>query len=129
MNRALDETRHERPYPKLSSAAIEMLESLKWPGNVRELRNVMTRVAVFLPEGAKQVLPLHVLPHLETSAEPMRDKGASDKSGLLIPEDATLSEAEAILIKHALSVTSGNRTKAAKLLGIGLRTLRRRLNE
>jgi DNA-binding NtrC family response regulator len=129
MNRALDETGHERPYPKLSSAAIEMLESLKWPGNVRELRNVMTRVAVFMPQEARQVLPLHVLPHLETSAESSREKKASDKKVVLIPEDATLSVAEDILIKETLKKTGGNRTKAAKILGIGIRTLRRRLNE
>jgi len=129
MNRALDEIGHERPFPKLSSAAIEMLESLKWQGNVRELRNVITRVAVFLPAGARQVLPMHVLPHLETSAETSSETRSSGKRGIMIPENATLSEAESILIKHALSVTGGNRTKAAKLLGIGLRTLRRRLNE
>jgi len=129
MNRALDEIGHEHPFPKLSSAAIEMLESLKWQGNVRELRNVMTRVAVFLPSGAKQVLPMHVLPHLEASAEPSSETQASVNKGVLIPENATLSEAEEILIRHALSVTGGNRTKAAKLLGIGIRTLRRRLNE
>jgi len=129
MNRALDETGHERPYPKLSSAVIEMLESLKWPGNVRELRNVMTRVAVFLPEEARQVLPLHVFPHLETPGEQYRDKRETESSGIFIPEDSTLSEAEDMIIKQALKATGGNRTKAAKLLGIGIRTLRRRLNE
>lgn len=130
MNRALDEVGHRRPYPKLSIPAIELLEKLRWPGNVRELRNVMTRVAVFMPQEARQVLPMHVLPHIETSpSEETPDISIHREGGIFIPEGTTLQQSEDILIQHALEKTGGNRTKAAKLLGIGIRTLRRKLNQ
>jgi DNA-binding NtrC family response regulator len=129
MNRALAELGAMEPYPILSSAAIDLLEGLSWKGNVRELRNVMTRVATFLPHTARQVLPMHVMPHLEGALE---EAGPADRAAsgevVSVPSGITLEEADRILIDDALQRTGGNRTKAAKALGIGLRTLRRKLN-
>jgi len=131
MERALAEMGVAHPYPVLSTAALRLLEGLPWKGNVRELRNVMTRVATLLPPSARQVLPMHVLPHLEERPEaaPVGSPGGSAKEGTFIPDDATLEEAERALIEAALRRTGGNRTKAAKILGVGIRTLRRKLNE
>lgn len=130
MERALDELGVARPRPKLSSAAISLLEQLPWKGNVRELRNVITRVATLLPPSARQVLPLHVTPHIEDAmrSTPVAEVPQSG-DGIFIPHSATLAEAEEILIQSALARHGGNRTHAARDLGIGIRTLRRKLNQ
>ncbi|MCG6552319.1 MAG: sigma-54 dependent transcriptional regulator [Candidatus Magnetominusculus sp. LBB02] len=129
LGRAFAEMGVAPPYPPLSPASIDLIEGLSWKGNVRELRNVMTRVATLLPRNTKQVLPIHVTPHLEDT-EPQRliVKPEQDGSGIYIPIGATLQEAEERIIRETLSHTGNNRTRAAKILKIGIRTLRRRLS-
>jgi DNA-binding NtrC family response regulator len=129
MERAFAEVGHGQPYPTLSSAAIGLLERLPWKGNVRELRNVMTRVATLLPRNAKQVLPMHVLPHIEGTRPLLSATKPSNQDGVYIAPGTSLEEAEWMLIDLALRQTGGNRTRAAEILGIGVRTLRRKLNE
>lgn len=132
MERAFAEMGAPQPYPKLSSAAIGLLEEHPWRGNVRELRNVMTRVATLLPHAARQVLPMHVAPHIETVEghlhEPV-DSARNVGGGVNIPDGSTLEQAERVLIDNALKLCGGNRTRAARMLGIGIRTLRRKLNQ
>jgi DNA-binding NtrC family response regulator len=127
MDRAFMEMGHPPPHPTLSTAAVELLEKQPWHGNVRELRNVMTRVAILLPPDARRVLPMHISPHLEQGGE---EAGApSYKEGVFIPPGTKLREAEDMLIADALRQARGNRTRAAKRLGMGIRTLRRKLNK
>jgi DNA-binding NtrC family response regulator len=128
MDRAFEKMGLDPPYPALSTATISLLEGPEWKGNVRELRNVMTRVATLLPASARQVIPMHVLPHLEAGPVRFGEARARDADGVLVPRGVTLDEAEEILIGEALRQTGGNRTKAAKMLGISIRTLRRKLN-
>ena len=59
---------------------------------------------------------------IEVSSYPPED-------GTFIPTGTLLKDAEEMLIKAALRYTGGNRTKAAKMLGIGIRTIRRKINE
>ncbi|RJQ48798.1 MAG: sigma-54-dependent Fis family transcriptional regulator [Nitrospiraceae bacterium] len=129
LERAFDEMRREKPYPAFSPETIHLLQQYPWQGNVRELRNIMTRVATLLPSDTKRIFPFHILPHL---GEMKRTERPSDSmkstSGILIPANASLADAEEILIQEALKKTGGNRTRAAKLLGISIRTLRRKLN-
>jgi DNA-binding NtrC family response regulator len=126
MDRAFEEMDVRQPWPKLSSAAIKLLEGLPWRGNVRELRNVMTRVATLLPATSRQVLPQHVLPHIEDydTSPDISTKG----EGVFIPFGSTMARAQELLIENALTHSGGNRTRAAKTLDIGIRTLRRKLN-
>lgn len=110
--------------PVLSADALSLLVGYPWPGNVRELRNLMARLAVRLPEsvrkiGAKLLAPLLPAGTAATIAD----------EGVLIPKGTTLSDAEWLLIDAALKDSGYNRSKAAKQLGIGERTLRRKLNE
>ncbi|MBF0566485.1 MAG: sigma-54-dependent Fis family transcriptional regulator [Nitrospirae bacterium] len=129
LGRAFAEMGIISPYPSLSPATIDLLEQLPWKGNVRELRNVMTRVATLLPQDITQVLPIHVYPHLEDRPkETVNLNMAKDDSGICIPLGTPLARAEDIIIRHTLNYTGGNRTKTARLLNIGLRTLRRKLN-
>ncbi len=133
MDRAFAEISAPEPHPKLSTATTGLLEGLPWRGNVRELRNVMTRVATFLPHTARQVLPMHVIPHLEGRYDRNMHKkeaeGNASNGGIYIPGGTTLDEAKDMLIQNALERSGGNRTHAAKMLDIGIRTLRRKVNK
>lgn len=97
---------------KFSKEALQALETYSWKGNIRELRNAIER-AVILAEDSVQVqdLPSSVL---------------QESNG----ENAfALAEVEKAHIKKILQYTSNNKTKAAQLLGIGVATLYRKLEE
>jgi DNA-binding NtrC family response regulator len=95
---------------------IQCLIAYPFPGNVRELENIMAK-AVLLESG--HVLTTSSIRDISPSCPPQRRK-----------EDVmTLEEAEKMHILNALEATDGNRTQAAKILGIGLRTLQRKLKE
>jgi DNA-binding NtrC family response regulator len=108
--------------PTLTSDTLSQLAAYRWPGNVRELRNLMARLAVRLPEGVREIGS-----NLVASMLPA--KVASETEGVLIPKGTTLADAEWLLIDAALKEADYNRSRAARLLGIGERTLRRKLNE
>lgn len=112
------------PPPTLGAEALTLLEAHPWPGNVRELRNLMARLAVRLPEGLVEIGPKIMQPLL-----PSDPSNSAKREGVFIPSGTTLSEAESLLIDAALKQSDYNRSKAARLLGIGERTLRRRLND
>jgi DNA-binding NtrC family response regulator len=130
LERAFGEMGWIQPYPDLSSETIYLLEQYLWKGNIRELRNVMTRVATMLPRDTKRVFPFHIMPYLE-DVEQFREPSGAGKpgEGVHIPFGTNLSDVEDLLIRETLKITDGNRTQAAKLLGISLRTLRRKLNK
>ncbi len=110
--------------PRFSNQAVQKLLSYSWPGNVRELRNCMTRLAVRLPPNIKEI-ETEWLQALLPNVENLHCK---DGDGVWIPAEATLAEAEWLLIDAALKRNNYNRSRAAKQLGIGERTLRRKLN-
>ncbi len=131
-HRALSELGLQPPFPELSNGSIDLLERLAWKGNIRELRNLMTRVATFFAPRKRPVLPVDILPHLdestlkELSASTDREKPGE---GVFIPIGTPLAKAEELLIKETLRHTGGNRSQAARILQIGLRTIRRKLNK
>jgi transcriptional regulator with GAF, ATPase, and Fis domain len=98
-----------RPSPELSEAAQAKLLSYTWPGNVRELENMMERAAI-LCEGAVGPEDLSIA------------DGAPERP-------VSIRDIERKAIEAALLDTAGNRTKAARQLGISLRTLQYRLKE
>lgn len=111
--------------PTLTTEALAQLTAYHWPGNVRELRNLMVRLAVRLPPGVREIGPKLLTPLLPSQVNAPRASG----EGVFIPKDTTLADAEWLLIDAALKNSGYHRSKAAKLLGIGERTLRRKLNE
>jgi len=111
---------------KVNDFAAESLEALMqygWPGNVRELRTAIEH-AVVLCRGEKIMLR-DLPPSVRgNGAAP----GAADAARLLTQNDLTVQEAEKQLIIRALKESNGNRTLAAKKIGISRRTLHRKLH-
>ena len=101
----------------LSKEAKDSLLKYPWPGNVRELENVIER-AMILTEG--DVISME---HIATSGD------VPDLSVSMSAMGATIHDMEKNLILSTLKRVDGNRTKAATLLGISIRTLRNKLNE
>ena len=123
--RSIRDRGRQGPPPVLSPEALDLLAAYPWPGNVRELRNLMARLAVQLPDDVREIgadVLAAVFP-----AKVAGSRGA--REGILIPKGTTLADAEWLMIDAALEEAGYNRSKAAKLLGIGERTLRRKLNE
>lgn len=112
--------------PRLSPVASDRLCEYTWPGNVRELRNIMVRLAVKLPADLAEISP----DWIESLLPEPREKSvlAMREEGVFIPKGTTLADAEWRIIDAALRQSGFNRTKAAELLGISVRTLRRKLN-
>jgi len=98
--------------------ALRKIADYSWPGNVRELQNVVQRAVLISDSTVVSGGSVILEPGLEDYASP-----ASELS--LMP----LCEVEKLMIEKALSTVEGNRTKAADILGISVRTLRNKLAE
>ncbi len=109
--------RLKMPQLRLHATCLDYLQAYYWPGNVRELENAIERAAVFCKDGL--ILPEDLPAHIVHSRS-MRD-GASD------PLTRTLEQVEKSHIQAVLEVTGGNRTRAARILGISPTTLWRKL--
>jgi DNA-binding NtrC family response regulator len=131
LERAFAELGRPQPYPVLSSETIYLLEKYPWKGNVREVRNIMTRIATLLPANTKRIFPFHVIPYFDESSQvdtaQTTEEGAGE--GVFIPVGTALGDAQEKLIMETLKHTNGNKTRAASLLGVSLRNLRRKLNK
>ncbi len=107
---------HGKKDLRLSAEAYGRLSSWKWPGNIRELENVLER-AVILANGFQ----------IEAS-QIIFESISSEQTSDFAP-GMSLSEVEKRLILQTLELTAQNRTRAAQMLGISIRTLRNKLNE
>jgi DNA-binding NtrC family response regulator len=103
-----------KPTPIFTDKALKVLMNYNWPGNVRELENVIQRL-IIMSEG--DLIEVPDLPSL------MRFS-ALDETGF----NRTLAEVEAEYIRNVLASVSGNKSQAAKILGIDRKTLRNKLN-
>ncbi|GMT42121.1 MAG: acetoacetate metabolism regulatory protein AtoC [bacterium] len=105
---------------RFSAEIAKVMLEYKWPGNVRELENTIESM-VIMADGE-----MLTIDHL-----PKAISGGSDRndSPQLVPQDMTLLDMEAYMIKRALMRTNGNKIKAAKLLGIDQSTLWRKLKK
>jgi DNA-binding NtrC family response regulator len=112
-------TRNGRSVAGLSDRAMQILERYDWPGNVRELRNVMER-ATIVAKGA--VIEVGDMPALANASH------AAPGSSLGLAPGTTVDQAEEQLIEVTLQHTGGNKTRAAEMLGISLKTLHNKLN-
>ncbi|QDT00101.1 sigma-54-dependent transcriptional regulator [Adhaeretor mobilis] len=116
--------RHGKDIKSMSTAARRRLMGFNWTGNVRQLKNTVESMIVVDYDG---VLDLDDLPEEFHSNDPQTI--TSGGAGLAELVGKPLSEIEGIFIGETLKVTSGNREEAAGLLGIGERTLYRKIKE
>ncbi|HJT00731.1 MAG TPA: sigma-54 dependent transcriptional regulator [Terriglobales bacterium] len=117
-------SKHNRNVQMLSDAVMNQFQGYTWPGNVRELRNTLER-AVIVCEGS--VIETKHLPpgfgHAPARA------AAMDPNALHLGVGTTVEEAERQLIMKTLEATNNNKTRAAEILGISLKTLHNKLKE
>ena len=115
--------RHGRQVAGIAEEAMQVLTRYHWPGNVRELRNAVERATIVAKEPFLGVadLPPFAGPQSSAAAD------AAGGDGALTP-GTTVDEAERRLIEITLQHTGGNKTRAAELLGISLKTLHNKLN-
>nr|WP_235641557.1 helix-turn-helix domain-containing protein [Humidesulfovibrio mexicanus] len=107
----------EKPPYNISPRAAERMLAYHWPGNVRELRNVLER-AIILSEN--RLITVQCLP------QDIAKNSEGTENGSPFP---TIAQSEKRLILRALDHLDGNRTLAARMLGIGRKTLYRKLLE
>lgn len=105
----------DKPKPRFSDHALQVLRNYYWPGNVRELENVVQRLVVMNESSLIEVSDLPSL--MRFSA--LRGTGFH----------RTLAELEAEYIRNVLASVDGNKTQAAKILGIDRKTLRDKLKK
>ncbi|HEX3727376.1 MAG TPA: sigma-54 dependent transcriptional regulator [Pirellulales bacterium] len=116
--------RHHKKVDSMSAAARRRLMAFDWPGNVRQLRNVVESMVVVDYDGVLDIddLPSELAGGADTT-EDLRDGNLASLVG------KQLSEIERLFIAETLEQTGGNREEAAELLGIGQRTLYRKIKE
>jgi DNA-binding NtrC family response regulator len=119
------------PVNGLSEAAQRKLVAYHWPGNVRELENVMERSLLYA--GSNLLQPEDIrLDHAPRRAVPGNGNGQNNTTGGagdFLPEGVSLDEYEQNLIREALRRSGGNKSQAARLLGLTRNALRYRLSQ
>ncbi len=115
---------------QVAARTLSLLKTYRWSGNVRELENVIERGISLVKDGV--LLPMHLREDVRTYQKQHTDVSetiATPENEQIVgrPLGATLEEVEETFIRETLAWLDGNRTEAAKVLGIGRRTLRRKL--
>ncbi len=143
---------------RLSDEVLDALVEYPWPGNIRELQNAVQRAAI-LSQGAapresdfllsmspnaqldalreervvaepqSQPSPRRLADSIEKIRDPQSPDFVTEDGGLVIRSGTTVQDMERALILETLRAKNNNRTEAAKLLGISIRTLRNKLND
>ena len=117
-------SKHRRKIVSMSVAARRVLLAHEWPGNVREIKNVIESMVVV---DYDDVLDLDDLP--EELAPKEFPENSTEQEGVSAYIGKPLAETERKIILETLALTGGNRELTAKMLGIGERTLYRKLKE
>ena len=107
----------------ITPGALEAVRRANWPGNVRELENALERAAVLSADGGIRAEALADRTSVKVSS------GGPGPSADAVTLRAALDEAERSAVEDALSATAGNRTEAARMLGISVRSLFYKLKE
>lgn len=110
---------NEKDIPKIPSNVMRVLTTYTWPGNVRELKNVVENLAIFCntDQVSLDLLPAKLTRKPQVTCD------------VEIPQGITMDQLEREAIYQTLERCGGNKTRAAEILGIGLRTLQRKLKD
>ncbi|MGA9863763.1 MAG: sigma-54 dependent transcriptional regulator, partial [Terriglobales bacterium] len=115
--------KHDRKVADVSEAVLNMFQTYSWPGNVRELRNTLERAVIVCDGGLVETK--HLPPGFGQSVRQV----ANDPEAVHLGVGTTVGEAEKLLILKTLQSTNNNKTRAAEMLGISLKTLHNKLKE
>ncbi|MDP1797678.1 MAG: sigma-54 dependent transcriptional regulator [Planctomycetaceae bacterium] len=118
----------KRPLPTVTKPVQQALMAYSWPGNIRELRNVVESMVVQDTDGRLELddLPPEIAPLGQAHDGAAGDGISLGADGLI---GRPLTDVEKFYIQRTLELTAGKRDEAAKLLGIGERTLYRKIKE
>lgn len=116
--------KHGRKIATVSEAVFNLFKNYSWPGNVRELRNTLERAVIVCEGGVIETK--HLPPGFGQT--PIRSS-SDDLDAIRLGVGTTVGEAEKALILKTLESTSNNKTRAAEILGISLKTLHNKLKE
>ena len=115
--------KHNRSVSDVSEAVLNIFQSYAWPGNVRELRNTLERAVIVCDTGLIETK--HLPPGFGQSVKVV----VNDPDAVHLGVGTTVEEAEKLLILKTLQATNNNKTRAAEILGISLKTLHNKLKE
>jgi DNA-binding NtrC family response regulator len=113
--------RNQKSIAGVDHQAMRLLEHYMWPGNVRELRNVIERATILAP--GPFIESKHLPPILND------ERPTQHQPQVALAPGTTVEEAERRLILMTLEHTRDNKTRAAEILGISLKTLHNKLNK
>jgi DNA-binding NtrC family response regulator len=116
-------TKHGKNVKGVGTEVMDIFMSHTWPGNIRELRNVLERSVIMCE---KDLITRASLPGEFGKSQP---KGPGDLGGIKFPIGTTVDAMERELILQTLHATGNNKTRAAELLGISLKTLHNKIKE
>ena len=118
--------KHDRKVSGVANSILDRMMAHDWPGNARELRNTIERAVILCQDG----MPLdagHLPPSFGKTQAPAA--AAPDASVVSVPVGTTVNEAERMLILRTLEATGQNKTRAAEILGVSLKTMHNKLKE
>ncbi len=116
--------KHGRKVQMVSDSVMSLFSSFAWPGNVRELRNTLERAIIMCEAGVVETKHLPPGFGQVTPRPPVQEANA-----VRLGVGTTVGEAERLLILKTLEATNNNKTRAAEILGISLKTLHNKLKE
>ncbi len=116
--------KHDRKVASVSDAVMAAFQQHAWPGNVRELRNTLERAVIMC--GGSAIEPKHLPPGF---GKFIARAPVTDANSIHLGVGTTVDEAERLLILKTLESTHNNKTRAAEILGISLKTLHNKLKE
>jgi len=118
--------KHGRKVSGVAASMLDRLMNYDWPGNARELRNAIERAVILCPDGAP--LDAGHLPPGFGKSKPITVQ-SPDAGVITVQVGVTVDEAERLLILRTLEATGQNKTRAAEILGVSLKTLHNKLKE
>jgi transcriptional regulator with PAS, ATPase and Fis domain len=116
--------RHECRVTEIGAEVLELFQRYNWPGNARELRNVLERAVILCGEGT--ITARHLSAGFAGLPEPAPAEAADT---LVLRAGVTVEQAERQLILLTLAQTGNNRTRAAEILGLSVKTLFNKLRQ
>jgi transcriptional regulator with PAS, ATPase and Fis domain len=119
--------KHERTVTGVDEETMSRFMAYEWPGNVRELRNTIERAVVL--SGDSSIESRHLPPGFGTRSVKTMTDSRLPSNAIQVEVGATVDEGERRLILKTLESTNNNKTRAAEILGISLKTLHNKLKD